>query len=198
MPRVIFLRLIDHWCDKCAACCAAWLTPWFWFNHQRHTQRTFLRQPGHFADKIFCQQTIGWQTVRRQRLWYPNQLSFFFSDWAETFFWPFLTSWTTKLPIAYMSVIVWFCYSFKYVSIFVSTYLPISAKFSTNIPHRRIFYPKFKFLRFLLTFLVVWDFAKFLRWSPYHVRIEILWGKSTFLGLFYRGVCCAIMSLFFR
>ena len=92
-----------------------------------------------------------------------------FSDWAETFFWAFQTSWTTKRPITHKSVFLWFCHFviLSFCDCFVSVMLVVSflclnifqsapnlvQMFLSAIPRDR-FFSNFKFLRFLLTFSV--------------------------------------------
>ena len=137
-----------------------------------------------------------------------SEQTILFSPIELKLFLGFSDPWTTKWPITYMSVIVWFCDRFVCVTLVVSSFLYLNMFqsalnlvqiFLNAMPWDCLFFFYFSFLRFSLTLSIFWDLANFFRWNPDRFQIEFLWflwGKWTILRLFYKGVCCTKICIF--
>ena len=99
--------------------------------------------------------------VRKDSIMLSEQSMLFSPIELKLFFWAFQTSWTKKLPITYMSVILWpFCLcNASCVIISISKYLRISTKFDTNFPQ---FNTSGSFFVLFSIFTIFIDFFSFL------------------------------------
>ena len=141
---------ILHALQECSCIITAEIFFWYFFSDNGCV--TFLIDCGTWEKFTYEGKKSVWYFYTSEGqyygIWRNNVI---FSDWAETLSWAFCTSWTMRLPITYLSVILW---PFSCVIISISKYLPISTKFGANIIQCDTSWCFFliQIFRFILTF----------------------------------------------